>query len=351
MIRRLVLATTVVVGALAVTPAEAAPARPTRLPSPSAVVAVAGSHSATVSWRRLTSVAGVKGYVVQGIDSQSRVVKVGFVTAPTRTITIGDLTPGSTLRFRVAAFYSWTRWLAVRHFSSPSAPITVPLDPQSCSGSVTASMTGAVGVPAEARRSEDIGLEASLSTDCTGDWTYAWSYRRGSAPASPVPSGWTGSATASLTVPKQTLDKYAVTGEDYTFTVTATPPAGTTATATSADVVVRVTSTAPLADFLPSSTTLPAGDVNFVANVGTLTTDPDYAIGDEHLTFHWTAIDLNVAEDTPAVIGGSATSASVVFQLLALRSYEVSLTVCRSDDPTTACVTVKHTTDIADQGA
>ncbi len=351
MTRRLVLAATILLGALSVAPAQAAPARPDRLPKPSAVVAVAGPRSAAVSWRAPASTRGVQAYVVQAIDSRSRVVKVTLAPARARAVTIGDLVPGSTLRFRVAAWYGWSQWLVVRRFSLPSAPITVLPGPQACSGSVSAAVTGAVGSPAEVLRSADFDVAATLTTNCTGDWTYSWSYRRGNGAPSPVPSGWSGSATATLTVPKWTLDKYAVSGEDYVFTVTATPPTGTAATPTTADVSVRVLSTAPIAGFLPSASTLPAGGVYFDAWVGSLTIDPDHPVGDEHLTFQWTALDQNVAEDSPAVIGGSVTSDTVVFDFIALRSYEITLKVCHSDDPAAACTTVKLTADIADQGS
>ena len=359
MIRRMALATTVVLGivvlgivvlaAVEVAPIDAAPAQPTRLPSPSAVVALAAPHSAAVSWRPPTNTAGVKAYVVQAVDAGSRVVKVGLAARGSRSLTIGDLTPGSTLRFRVAAWYGWSRWLVVRRFSPLSAPITIPLDP--CSGSVSASVTGAIAAPAEVQRSVDATIESTLAATCSGDWTYSWSYRRGNGPTTPVPSGWTGATTATLTIPKWTLDKYAVTGEDYTFTVTATPPAGTTAAPTTSDVSLRVISTTPVAGFLPYSGELPAGNVYFLANVGSLTIDPDYPVGDEHLTYQWAAIDLNVVEDSPAVVGGSATSPEVVFQFTALRSYEITLMVCRSDDGTANCARLRLTTSIADQGA
>jgi hypothetical protein len=350
--RRIVVTANVVLGVLAgvVLPSQGALAHQgQRLSAPTAVTAVAGVRSASVSWTPPLGPPSATGYVVVAVDTRSRVVNE-TQTGPAPMVTISRLRAGGTVRFKVAAIFG-------RHgigpFSSLSAPVTIlSTPPPTCSGSLAASVpSAAAGTPIPVYRSADFDIHATLTSSCTGDWTYSWSYRRGANASATVPSGWAGATGATLTVPKWTLDKYAVTGEDYTFTVTATPPAGSGATPATTALTVRVLSTAPVAGFVPTAQLLPAGPVYFYANVGSLTLDPDYPAGDEHLTFHWTATDLNVAEDTTTVADGDAASPVVAFALVALRSYEIQLKVCRADDAAAACATVKITADVASQGA
>ena len=116
------------------------------------------------------------------------------------------------------------------------------------------------GIDSVISRADDVEVDANLTGGCAdaSAWTYAWSYALGDVTAQPVPSNWTGATGAALTIPKWTLQFVDLTHEDYTFTVVATPPASSTQSPLTANLVLRVGSfNAPSPGFSPYGFTQP----------------------------------------------------------------------------------------------
>jgi len=118
------------------------------------------------------------------------------------------------------------------------------------------------GLTAVVSRGHDIELDASLTGGCAdaAAWTYSWSYGLGDDTLAAVPGSWTGATAASLTVPRWSLLFSDETHKDYTFTVTATPPGGSSQGPLTASVMLRVGSfpaDRPTAGFAPTGFTAP----------------------------------------------------------------------------------------------
>jgi hypothetical protein len=223
-----------------------------------------------------------------------------------------------------------------------SRSFAVAVAAQTCSGDLSASVPAQDGASAPGTsaldaviyRGNDIELDADLTSDCADSWTYAWTYRLGDGPSLAVPADWVGATSATLTVPKWTLSFYDLTHEDYTFTVTATPPAGSTASPLSADLTLRVAGRAPVAGFSPTgfAMTIPPGTYTYSAFGGTPSSlSPDWAPDDQEMGFTWYA-EIYGADEIPPVSGQGTPT--VEYTWTPVQYFLIRLTVCAVDAPT-----------------
>lgn len=211
--------------------------------------------------------------------------------------------------------------------------LSFPTPPPPCTPSI--SITGPtenLDGYAVVYRASDFPIDASLGGDCTGTWTYSWTYKLGDGATTTVPAPWTGSATASLTVPKWTLEKYPTAEHVYLFTVTATPPGGSGLSPVSASVHLRVLGTVPSALYSPRGFgTVPPGFTAYTSQ----SVDHDNALGQEKLIYRWEAqSDQSETELITPFAGINTQQIQYVWDpssgFVTLR-----LTVCPSDEPYT----------------
>jgi hypothetical protein len=180
-------------------------------------------------------------------------------------------------------------------------------------------------------RATDFAIGASLGGGCIGAWTYSWSYKLGDDAAAAVPATWTGSASASLTVPKWTLEKFPTAMREYIFTATATPPPGSGLQPVTATVHLRVLGTVPSSLYSPRGFgTVPPGLTLYTSQAVDFDNPPDQ----QKLIFRWVAVnDQDVVPVTP--FSGADTHAILYDWDPSFGFITLTLTVCPSDEPLT----------------
>lgn len=180
--------------------------------------------------------------------------------------------------------------------------------------------------------SVDFIANLQLSASICGSWTTAWTYQLGDDSAVPVPTSWIHADT--LRIPRWTLEKYTSTGERYTFTLTATPPVGSTLSPLTASRLVQVVGTKPQAGFSPFgfNQQISPGIYSYNAFGGLpATVDYDNPPGNPLLLrYTWYAEVLGGDEVPP--MGGQGTP-TVFYNWTPAQTFVIRLTVCPADEP------------------
>ena len=209
-------------------------------------------------------------------------------------------------------------------------PPVVVVPPCTPSLAITGPVEGVDGY-AIVYRKNDVAIGALLGGGCTGAWTYSWSYKLGDDAAAAVPATWTGSSTASLTVPKWTLEKFPTAMRGYTFTATATPPSGSGLQPVTALVHVRVLGTVPFARYSPAGFGTVAPGLTLYTSQAV---DYDNPLDQQKLIFRWVA-EEDQAGQTITPFSGVDTRAILYNWDPAFGFITLTLTVCPSDEPLT----------------
>lgn len=242
----------------------------------------------------------------------------GATAAVSRSFTVDQPTCSGQLSASVPAQDGARSWNEVYSGNDPNYP-TPP---------------GADALDAVIYRGNDIELDSAVTSDCAGSWTYAWSYRLGDGDSTPVPTSWTGASSSTLTVPKWTLQFFDLTHEDYTFTVTATPPVGAQATPVTASLDLRVAGRSPRPGFSPTGfdSEIPPGTYTYKAFGGTPSTlSPDWPPDDQEVGITWTGGVYGGDDIAPD--SGQYTP-TVDYTWAPAQFFHLFITVCAVDAPT-----------------